>query len=150
MLPRDPVPGGYYKNYERAPGLMPGSNDKQGFQIGRFGCVLTSDVRQLEPLTPGSFHIFSTGFLPDKLYDINTGPFRMPAACLDRIRKMRPQSLVAHFPYHCENGTCRYPGQVEEKLMKLISSEISKRVEPDRIHVFDRFVNSNDFTGDAY
>lgn len=99
---------------------------------------------------PGFISYIFNRIPPDKLYDINTGPFRMPAACLDRIRKMRPQSLVAHFPYHCENGTCRYPGRVEEKLMKLISSEISKHVEPGRIHVFDRFVNSNDLTTDAY
>src|SRR5690606_39160577 len=80
-------------------------------------------------------HVFGV-INADAVYDIVTGHFRMPAPCLDRIRKMRPQSLLTHYPYHCKNDTAKYPDSVEEELTEFITTETGKYAKPEQIRDF--------------
>ncbi len=64
-----------------------------------------------------------------RVYDLTTGPFRMPSCYLERIRKMRPLSEIANYPFEVVNKTCTYSKTLRKEMINHICRQSERYID---------------------
>lgn len=69
----------------------------------------------------------------ERVYDLTTGPFRMPSGCLERIRKIRPLSEIVNYPFEVVNKTCTYSKTLRTEMMNHICRQSERYIDSSYI-----------------
>lgn len=79
--------------------------------------------------------IFSK-IVPEDLYDVSIGVFRISTEYLKQMRKKRPDCAIVQFPYITENGISHY-GDLSEKMVHYMQDLLLKYLPAEKIFLWN-------------